>query len=155
MPRSGRKTASYSPAARKTAPSPCHVPTDARVTGRSAPCPPLPVSPDQGVGRRVVRELRLLVRLQLARDPLREHLAELDPPLVEGVDVPDSPGGEDRMLVQRDELAERLREDRGGRMVAFEDPVRDEPVRRPFGCDLLRGLAERERLGLREHVRRE
>ena len=36
----------------------------------------------------------------------REHLAELDPPLVERVDVPDHALGEDAVLVERDERAE-------------------------------------------------
>ena len=64
------------------------------------------------------------------------------------------------MLVQRDQLAEhprgeRGREDRRGRAVAGEGPRRHERPGRPLGLDLLGGLAERERLGLREEVREE
>src|SRR4051794_26998094 len=53
------------------------------------------VAADQGVGGGVVGELRLALRLELGDDPLGEHLAELDAPLVERVDVPDHPLGED------------------------------------------------------------
>ena len=65
-----------------------------------------------------------------------------------------------RVLVERDELAERFRrepvgEDRVRRAVALEDPVRHEPVRRAFGLDLLGRLAERQRLGLGEDVRQQ
>jgi len=36
----------------------------------------------------VVPERRLLHALQLGDDPLREHLPELDAPLIEGLDLP-------------------------------------------------------------------
>src|SRR5436305_15207514 len=45
------------------------------------------VAADQRVGGAIVVELGLLGRLQLGDDPLRQHLAELDSPLVEGVDA--------------------------------------------------------------------
>ena len=62
-------------------------------------------------------------------------LAQLDAPLVERVDVPDRALREDGVLVEGDELAEHFRreplgEDRVRRAVAFENPVRHEPIRR-------------------------
>ena len=42
--------------------------------------------------------------LELRDDALREDLAQLDAPLVERVNLPDGPLGEDRVLVQGDEL---------------------------------------------------
>ena len=96
--------------------------------------------------------------LELGDDALREHLPELDPPLVERVDVPDHALGEDGVLVEGDEPAERGRREpveqqRVRRAVALEDAVGHEPVGRALGLHLVRGLAERERLGLREDVR--
>src|SRR5215218_10971093 len=58
------------------------------------------VAPDQRVGRAVVGQLRLGVGLELGDDRLRQDLAQLDPPLVEGVDPPDGPLGEDAVLVE-------------------------------------------------------
>src|SRR5262249_13758325 len=118
----------------------------------------LAVATDQGVRRAVVVEPGLRVALELRDDALGQGLAELDAPLVEGVDLPDRALGEDAVLVEGDELAERprrelLREDRFRRPVAREDPVRHEPVRRPLGPDRLRRPAEGQRLGLREDVR--
>ncbi len=59
---------------------------------------------------------------------------------------------------KRDELAEhprreRGRQDRVRRMVAREGAVRHLVGSDTFGLDLFAGLAERERLGLREQVR--
>ena len=64
------------------------------------------------------------------------------------------------VLVEGDELAEdargeRGREDRGRRAVARERPRGDERAGGALGLHLLRGLAECERLGLREEVRQE
>ena len=108
----------------------------------------LAVAADQLVGRAVVGELG--VALELGDDRLRQHLAELDPPLVEGVDAPDRALGEDPVLVERDEAAERaagqpLGEDRVRRPVALEDAVGRLCPRRV-------ALAEGERLGLGEDV---
>src|SRR6478672_5785351 len=64
------------------------------------------VAADQRVGRAVVAELRLRVCLQLGDDRHRQGLAQLDPPLVEGVDAPDRALGEDAVLVEGDQLAE-------------------------------------------------
>src|SRR5712691_7692502 len=110
------------------------------------------VAPDQRVRGRVMSEPRLGVALQLSGNPLGEHLAELDAPLVEGVHAPDRGLDEHAVLVEGDELAERLRvetlrEDRVRGPVALEDAMRHEPRRRPLLAHLLRRLAERERLG--------
>ena len=64
------------------------------------------------------------------------------------------------MLVQGDQLAERERgqchaEDRRGRAVAGEHAGRDDVLRRALSAHLVSGLAERERLGLREEVAQE
>src|SRR3954447_16569480 len=122
--------------------------------------PLVAVATDQGVGRAVVGKLGDRVVGEFRGDPFRERFAELDTPLVEGVDPPDHALREDAVLVERHQLAERLwsqplEEDRVGRPVALEDAVRNEPPRRPLGLDLGGRLAEGERLGLREHVRRE
>src|SRR5271156_6658563 len=71
--------------------------------------------------------------------------------------MPDGALGEDAVLVKRDELAERfgrklVQKNYAGWPIAFEDAMRDEPVRRAFLLHLLGRLAEGERLGLREHV---
>ena len=62
---------------------------------------------------------------QLRQDLLRQLLAQLHPHLVEGVDVPDHPLGEDLVLVQRDQRTQHLRGQLGiqegvGRPVAGE-----------------------------------
>ncbi len=49
------------------------------VTFRGVPPPVLPVASDEGVGRAVVPQCRLLGALQLRDDPLREGLSELPP----------------------------------------------------------------------------
>src|SRR2546423_8768783 len=105
-------------------------------------------------------ELGLALALELRDDALGEHLAEFDAPLIKRVDVPDRSLGEDAVLVQSDELSERRRrqpiqQDRVGWPIAFEYPVRDQPIRRPFGLDLFARLAESERLGLRINVRQQ
>src|SRR5439155_26609581 len=66
----------------------------------------LPVAPDQVVRRAVVVEVGLVGRLKLRNDLLRQDLAQLDAPLIEGVDPPDRSLGEDRVFVQRYERAE-------------------------------------------------
>ena len=53
-------------------------------------------------------ELGLRRALELGDDALGEHLAQLDPPLIERVDVPDGALGEYAVLVERDELSALL-----------------------------------------------
>ena len=107
-----------------------------------------------------MRQRGFRLALEFRDDALGQHLAKLDAPLVEGVDLPDGALGEDRMLVKSDELAESFRRQLVGqdgvrRAVAFEDAVRDEPVRRALGFDLLRRFSERQRFGLGENVGQE
>src|SRR5216110_904139 len=74
----------------------------------SLPPSAVSVAPDERVGGRVMGEPWFGIGLELAGDARREHLAELDAPLVERVDVPDRSLHQDAVLVQRDELAERF-----------------------------------------------
>src|SRR5262245_64168414 len=109
-----------------------------RVRRVNRPCPSpltpaLPVAPDEVVRRAVVAERGLRLALQLRDDALSQHLAQLDPPLIEGVDVPDRALGEHAVLVERDELSERVRreplgQDRVRRPIALEHPMGNETV---------------------------
>ena len=47
-------------------------------------------------------ERRLLLAAEFSDNTLGQHLAKLDPPLVEGVDLPDDALGEDAVLVEGD-----------------------------------------------------
>src|SRR5713101_4791401 len=69
----------------------------------------LPVAADECIGRTVMRELRLVATLKLRDDAVGQHLPQLDAPLVERIDIPDSALHEDLMLVERDQLSQRLR----------------------------------------------
>ncbi len=101
---------------------------------------------EQTAGGRVV--VTTLTRcLQLLLDLLRKDLAQLDTPLVERVDVPDSSLGEGHMLVVGDQCTESsgrdlLGKDGGRRAVTKEGLVRDQVFGRALGLDLLRGLAD-------------
>src|SRR5580765_121364 len=115
------------------------------------------IAADQCVGGAVVLQVGLGVRAELTRDLLGQHLAELDAPLVEGVDGPHRALGEHAVLVERDEgteceRGELVEQECVGRAVAVEDLVRDERGGHALGRDLLGGLAERERLALGEDV---
>src|SRR3954447_16585880 len=65
------------------------------------------VTTDQRVGGAVVAQPRLGAGLELGDDRLGQHLAQLHPPLVEGVDSPDRSLGEDAVLVEGDQRAQR------------------------------------------------
>src|SRR5262245_25101774 len=102
-------------------------------------------------------EARLCLALEFRNNALGEHLAQLDAPLIEGVDMPDRPLGKNRLLVKSDEFAEDFRgeplgEDSIRWTVALEYASRYERIRRSFSLDLLGRLAEGQCLGLREHV---
>src|SRR5688500_16192837 len=64
------------------------------------------ITPNQLVRRAVVRE-RCLRILEFWDDALRQHFAEFDAPLIEGVDVPDHTLHEHLVLVERNQLSER------------------------------------------------
>src|SRR4029450_1404489 len=98
-------------------------------------------------------ECRLSLALKFRNDPLRQHLAQLDTPLVERVKIPDHALNEDRVFVEGDEFAERFRFQlisensvRGG--VPLEDWGRYEPLRSTLRSYLFRCLAERQRFRL-------
>src|SRR6476659_3053420 len=80
-----------------------------RIPAASERSPKLAIAPDQSVGGAVVAELGFLGALELGDDPLRERLPQLHAPLIEGVDLPDGALGEDAVLVERDQFAERSR----------------------------------------------
>ena len=118
------------------------------------------IAADQRVGRAVVaRASGSAALVELRDDALREHLAELDAPLVERVDVPDRALREDAVLVERDERARARRASAARARSVFDGRL---PSNTRCGTSqsgvpsaaTSRGrLAERERLGLREHVR--
>ena len=54
-------------------------------------------------------ERGLGLALEFRDDALSQYFAQLHAPLVEGVDVPDNTLGEDRVLVESDQRAERMR----------------------------------------------
>src|SRR3954469_24369042 len=78
----------------------------------SATLPPVPA--DQAVGGRVMVGLGLIRRLQLGNDLHRQLLAELDSPLIEGVDPPDRALREDAVLVEGDQGAQCVRREAVG-----------------------------------------
>lgn len=95
--------------------------------------------------------------LQLLLNLLRKDLAQLDTPLVEGVDVPDGSLGEGHMLVVGDQRTESsgcdlLGEDGGRRAVTKEGLVRHQVLGRALSLDLLRGLADHQSLRLGKEV---
>src|SRR6266511_4674562 len=105
-------------------------------------------------------ELGLTLAFELRDDALSQDLSEFDTPLIERVDVPDRSLGEYAVLIQRNQLPERgrgqtIHHDGVGRPIAFEHPMRDEPIGRAFGLDLLTRFSEGERLGLCKYVRQQ
>ena len=95
--------------------------------------------------------------LEILLDSLREHLAELNAPLVETVDVPDHALGEDHMLIvgnqgTKSTGCDLLCEDSSGRSVAKEGLVRDEIIWSAFRFDLVRSLANHESFSLGEEI---
>ncbi len=96
--------------------------------------------------------------LKFRDNALSQHLAQLDAPLIERVDVPDGALGEDTMLVEGDQLAERLGREPFGkngvrRAVALEHPVGNQPIRSAVSLDLFGRFPKRQRLSLGEDVR--
>lgn len=94
---------------------------------------------DEGVGATVVLA-DLALAVELAEDALGELLAELDTPLVEGVDVPDGALDESEVLVVSDQGTEStggdlLGQDGGGGPVAEEGLVGNELIGSALGLD--------------------
>lgn len=103
------------------------------------------------MGRALTRGLQLLL------DLFGQDLAQLDTPLVEGVDVPDSPLGEGDVLVVGDQSTQSgrsdlLGEDGGGGTVTQEGLVRDKLGGSTLSLDLLGGLANHQSLRLSKEV---
>src|SRR5262245_65153584 len=69
----------------------------------------LPIPTDQVIGRAVVRKHRFGCALEFRNDALGQRFAQLDTPLIEGVDTPDSTLSENAVLVECDEFTERFR----------------------------------------------
>src|SRR5262249_41678928 len=112
---------------------------------------------DQRIRRTVVRQLRFGCALEFRDDALGKRLAQLDTPLIEGIDTPDRTLSENTVLVQCDQFPERFRrelfrDDCIGRMVTLEYPVWHEPIRHALRLRLLGSLAERQRFGLSQDV---
>src|SRR6516165_2074766 len=78
----------------------------ARLKSSAQRIPSHPIAPNQSVRRAVMVERWLGLTLELGDDPLRQHLAQLDAPLVERVDVPDDALGEHAVLVEGHEFSE-------------------------------------------------
>src|SRR3970040_2996480 len=102
-------------------------------------------------------ESGLCLALNFWNNALSQHFAQLHTPLIERVDIPDNALSEDRVLVERDELAKRFRHEPFGKHrvrwpVALENAVRHEPVRRALRLDFFRCLTEGQRFGLSKDV---
>lgn len=111
---------------------------------------------DERVGAAVVL-VNLALAIELAENALGELLAELDAPLVEGVDVPDGALNERKVLVISDQGTESTRSDLLGQdggcgPVAKESLVRNELIGSALGLDGFGGLADHEGLRLCEEV---
>src|ERR1700728_3918570 len=103
---------------------------------------------------------RLRLALKFRNDALGQHFAKLYAPLVERVDLPDGALREDGVFVESDELAKHLRRELQGengvrRTIALEYTMRDEPVRRALGLDLLGRFSECQCFRLCEDVRKQ
>jgi hypothetical protein len=61
-----------------------------------------PVSLDEGVGRAIMGKSWLGGALQFRNDAVRQRLAQLNPPLVERVDIPDGALDKDFVFVECD-----------------------------------------------------
>src|SRR4030095_2152864 len=117
----------------------------------------LPIATDQAISRTVVRKHRFGCTLEFRNDALGQRLAQLDTPLIEGVDTPDSTLRENAVLVQCDKFPERfrrelIRDDCIGRMVTLEYAVRHKPIRHALRFRLLGSLAECQRFGLSQNI---
>src|ERR1700722_4313408 len=130
-----------------------------QATRRSdAPAAPDPEATDQfGRGPVLAGEVRGLL-VDEGRGQLIGHgLAQLDTPLVERIDAPDHPFGEDGVLVERHQLAEHRRgqprgQDGGGRAVPGHDLVGDQRRVSALGRHLLGRATEGQHLGLGKAV---
>src|SRR5262245_40957619 len=100
---------------------------------------------------------RLCLALEFRNNALGQHLAQLDAPLIEGVDMPNRALSEDVVFVKSVEFAEDFRGESLGEdsirwTVALEYTGGYERIRCSFRLDILRRFAEGQCLSLREHV---
>src|SRR6266849_1926646 len=105
-------------------------------------------------------QLGLGLALEFGDDALGQDLAQLNAPLVKGINVPYGSLGEDAVFVERNQLTQSGRrqsvhENGVGWPITLEHPMRNEPIRCALGVYLFGRLAERECLGLGEDVRDE
>src|SRR5271168_3805887 len=117
----------------------------------------LAVAADKVVGGSIMLQPRIIRSLNLSDYVLGQHLAQLDAPLIEGIDLPDGALGKYRVLIEGDQLAQRFwceffRQEDVGRAVALKDAMRNQPIRRPLSLYLLRRLSESQGLGLGKDV---
>src|SRR6267142_490099 len=99
----------------------------------------------------------LHLAIKLRDNALGQHLAELDTPLVERVNIPNDALCENRVFVKGNELTESfwcepLGKNRVRWPVALEDPMRHEPIRRSLSLHLFGRFTESERFGLSEDM---
>ena len=114
------------------------------------------VRSNQATSRPIVVASRTL-RLQLLLDRLRKDLAQLDSPLIEGVDVPDGALGERDVLVVGNERTESAWCDflrKNGRRGPVPDKclVRNQFLRAVLCADLVGSLSDHQGFGLSEEV---
>src|SRR3989440_12289940 len=105
-----------------------------------------------------MREPGFLCTLKFRNDAVGQYLSQLDAPLVERIDMPDRSLNEDLVLIECDQLAQRLRcqslhQNGVRRAIALESPVRNLEGWYSIGCNLLGRLAEGQGLSLRDEVR--
>lgn len=67
------------------------------------------VAPDERISRAVMQKLRIFDQIQLRQDLHGQLFPQLNAPLIERVNLPDSALGENTVLVERHQLAERFR----------------------------------------------
>src|SRR4030095_8427803 len=102
-------------------------------------------------------ELGLRLALEFRDNSLSQHLAELDAPLVERVNIPNDALCENRVFIKSHELTQHFRRELVGKdrvrwTVGLEDPGGHEPIGRALSFHLLWRLTKSERLGLSEHI---
>ncbi len=79
-----------------------------------------------------MRQLGLVLARELGDDPLGEHLAKLDSPLVKRVDLPDRALCENTVLIERDQGAQNLR----------SEPLRQNDVGRAVSLNVRCGTSQ-------------
>ena len=120
----------------------------------------LQVVVNQRSGRRILTSQNLAVTLNSGNQIQGQLLAQLNAPLVEGVDTPDNTLNEGDVLVQGNQGAQDARgqarsHDGGGGAVTTEDAGVDHVLCGALCTNLFLGLTEGQGLGLSEEVSQE